>query len=220
MVELNLEEQVHKIEQESGMRSESSQSQSEAEAAKAAAAMSGKVFDANSLPEQMPDLVEINEPYELQNQTPVYFKCQRGDYSNFFVRIEKPCVIKVATWPLDDKSDPDLYIDIDSEQVDCNSWLFKSNQIGPDSVIIYPENEKFRCGVWRIAIHAFNNGEEQKLGIKLSIKEAKEITQLTKEMAPLQATVVDSLFFKYTIQDTSDLENMLLLLRVSNRKDL
>ena len=62
--------------------------------------------------------------------------------------------------------------------------------------------------------------EEQKLGIKLIIKEAKEITVLTKEIAPFQATVIDSIFFKYTIQDTSDLENMLLLLRISNRKDL
>ena len=39
-------------------------------------------------------------------------------------------------------------------------------------------------------------------------------------MPPIQTTVTDSLYFKYTIEDTSDLENMLLLLNVSNRKDL
>ena len=39
-------------------------------------------------------------------------------------------------------------------------------------------------------------------------------------MPPFETTVTDSLYFKYTIEDTSDLENMLLLLNVSNRKDL
>ena len=39
-------------------------------------------------------------------------------------------------------------------------------------------------------------------------------------MPPLHATVTDSLFFKYTIEDTTDLEHMLLLLRISKRKDL
>lgn len=52
------------------------------------------------------------------------------------------------------------------------------------------------------------------------MKEAKPIKTLTKDMAPFEATVTDSLFFKYTIEDTSDLENMLLLLNVSKRKDL
>jgi hypothetical protein len=71
-----------------------------------------------------------------------------------------------------------------------------------------------------VAIHAFNNGDEQRLGIKLNIKEAKEITELSNKSEPIPATVNDSVFFKYTIQDVSDLENMLLLLNVSKKKDL
>ena len=39
-------------------------------------------------------------------------------------------------------------------------------------------------------------------------------------MPPLQATVTDSLFFKYTIENTADLENMLLLLNISKKEDL
>ena len=39
-------------------------------------------------------------------------------------------------------------------------------------------------------------------------------------MPPLEATVTDSLFFKYTIENKADLENMLLLLNVSKRNDL
>ena len=168
----------------------------------------------------MPELLEITEPHQLHHMQPVYFKCNRGDFCHFFFPVENPCVIKINTWPLDDVSDPDLYVQIDDENVDANNWLFKSNNIGADQVVVFPENDKFRCGIWRVAIHAFNNGEEQKLGIKLSIKEAKVITQLKKEMPPLNATVVDSLYFKYLIEDNSDLENMLLLLRVSKRKDL
>mmetsp|Transcript_36906 Transcript_36906/g.48500 ORF Transcript_36906/g.48500 Transcript_36906/m.48500 type:complete len:224 (+) Transcript_36906:560-1231(+) len=39
-------------------------------------------------------------------------------------------------------------------------------------------------------------------------------------MGPFQATVADSIFFKYTIEDKSDLENLLLLLNISKKKDL
>ena len=41
--------------------------------------------------------------------------------------------------------------------------------------MVYPDDQKFRLGVWRVVIHAFNNGEEQKLGVKIGIKEAKAI---------------------------------------------
>lgn len=49
---------------------------------------------------------------------------------------------------------------------------------------------------------------------------AKPITVLTKEMEPITATVTDSVYFKYTIEDTSDLEQMQLLLNISKRKDV
>ena len=39
-------------------------------------------------------------------------------------------------------------------------------------------------------------------------------------MGPLEVTVNDSLFFKYTIDEKTDLEDKLLLLNVSNREDL
>jgi len=45
MVELNLEEQVQRIERETGIKSESTQSASDAEAARAAMTRGGKVFD-------------------------------------------------------------------------------------------------------------------------------------------------------------------------------
>ena len=55
----------------------------------------------------------------------------------------------------------------------------------------------------------------------MAIKEAKEITRLSNaDTGPVTATVTDSLFFRYDIEDTSDLENLLLLLNISNRKHL
>ena len=169
----------------------------------------------------MPELVSIGqEPMILEHAKPIYFQCRRGDYCPFQFNVTAPCVINLRTWPLDDHSDPDLYVGIDSDQVDENTYLFKSNMIGADQVTVYPDDPKFRIGLWKVVIHAFNNGDEQKLGIKLSIKEAKPITKLHKEMAPIEATVSDSVYFQYTIEDTSDLEQMLLMLNISKRKDL
>ena len=62
---------------------------------------------------------------------------------------------------------------IDTDNVDETTHLFKSNMIGASQITVYPEDPKFKSGLWRVVVHAFNNGEEQKLGIKLSIKEAK-----------------------------------------------
>ena len=49
------------------MKSESSQSAQEKEAAKAAGIKSGIVFDSSCLASQMPELIEVLEPLELQN---------------------------------------------------------------------------------------------------------------------------------------------------------
>ena len=182
------------------MRSESLQSPEEQQAVLNTMAASGAVYDHKTVGIPMPNLITIDEPVELQSGQPVYFQCRRGDYCPFFFRIEKPCVIKLNTWPLDEQSDPDLYVGIDSDRVDENVHMFKSNQIGADRILVYPDDPKFRCGVWRVSIHAFNNGEEQKLGVKLTIKEAKPITCLPKNMLePIRATVADSAFFKYEI---------------------
>ena len=215
MVELSLNEMVQKIEDATGMKSESCHPDSDGMVSNTTAGQNAK----NPIPEQMPDLIEVKEPLELPNMQPVYFQCQKGDYCHFFFNVDKDCVIKINTWPLDENSDPDLYVGIDQDDVDCNKYVFKSNQIGADQIVVYPEDKNFRHGVWRVAIHAFSNGEHQKLGILLTFKEAKPIASLNL-LAPLTATVSDSLFFKYQIQDTTDLENLLLLLNISNRKHL
>ena len=108
----------------------------------------------------MPELIAIEEPYELKQAQTVYFQCRRGDHCPFFFRIDKPCVIKIHTWPLDHKSDPDLYVGINSDIIDENTHLFKSKLIGANEIIVYPDDPKFECGLWRVVVHSTNNDEE------------------------------------------------------------
>ena len=68
MVELNLDEMVKKIEGDTGMKSESCQPDSDGIASTTSAAREGKVFDKNTVVGQMPDLIEVTEPLELQSQ--------------------------------------------------------------------------------------------------------------------------------------------------------
>lgn len=80
----------------------------------------------------------------LEHAKPIYFKSRRGDYCTFEFRVSEPCVITIRTWPLDEKSDPDLYVGIDTDKVDENVNLFKSNMIGADQITVYPDDPKFR----------------------------------------------------------------------------
>ena len=64
-------------------------------------------------------------------------------------------MIKITTWPLDQISEPDLYVTVNQELVDSNNYHWKSNKIGTDEIVIYPDNPKFKYGVYRIAIEAF-----------------------------------------------------------------
>ena len=89
-------------------------------------------------------MIEINGTYELENEKPVLFKCERGGYRHFSFRVDEPCIVKIDTWPLDDLSDPDLYVGIDSEQgVDRETHTFKSEQIGAAHLLVHPENPDF-----------------------------------------------------------------------------
>ena len=54
----------------------------------------------------------------------------------------------------------------------------------------------------------------------MEVKEARPLTSLSNDGEPTTATVHDSVFFKYVIQDASDVERLFLLLNVSNRKRL
>ena len=61
----------------------------------------------------MPDCIEIKQSYELKNNEPVYFKAIGGSHTFFHFVIDSPHILKIKTWPLDQKSEPDLYVTVD-----------------------------------------------------------------------------------------------------------
>lgn len=114
-----------------------------------------------------------------------------------------------------------MYVGIDQELVDRANFEFKSDKIGAGQILVYPEHPKFRCGLWRIAVDcSAGDSLDQKVGLRVELKEAKNITVLKPLLQPVDATVTDSAFFKYTIEDVSDLDNLHLLLNVSKKRDL
>ena len=91
----------------------------------------------------MPPLIEIKEPYALENNVPVYFKAETGTFTHFHFEINSPHIIKIQTWPLDRNSEPDLYVTVNQEEVNSSNYHWKSNKIGADEIVIDPDNPKF-----------------------------------------------------------------------------
>ena len=129
-------------------------------------------------------------------------------------------VVKVRVWALRDNSYPDLYMNVNRDECTPATSDWKSNQIGDNELTIYPDNKKYKKGIYRCAIEAFKGSEEHHIGIAVYLREAKPIIQLKHSDPPLHTDVKDCMFFMYSIEDTSDLERLLLLLNVTNRKNL
>ena len=67
--------------------------------------------------ESFPELTDVSNPVELETNKPVYFKSAKDTFTKFYFIVSDPQVVKVDVWPLDAKSDPDLYIRIDNDIV-------------------------------------------------------------------------------------------------------
>ena len=87
---------------------------------------------------------------------------------------------------------------MNQETVDTSNYHWKSNKIGADEIVIYPDNPKFKHGVYRVAIEAFQGEQWHSIGVKVSAKEAKLVNTLVHG-EPLNVQVKDSVFFKYVI---------------------
>lgn len=59
--------------------------------------------------------------------------------------------VRIDTWPLDDESDPDLYVAID-KQASPKVNTFKSNLIGANRITVLPKDAKFKTGTWSVAV--------------------------------------------------------------------
>ena len=147
----------------------------------------------------MPPVIEVNGPMELQNQKPIYFIAKGSSYTHFYFQIDQPAVIKIKTWPLDQDSEPDLYVTVNQENVSSESYHWKSNKIGADEIVLYPDDPKFKLGLFRVAVEAFRGDHDHRIGVQVLVREAKEVILLEKDADPTTVTVHDSVFFKYVI---------------------
>ena len=103
--------------------------------------------------------------------------------AKFYFTLTEPMMVDVQTWPLNEESDPDLYIagpgKFDSEkesaekvgQMNC-TW--KSDNIGADHVRILPNDPRLLAGTYWICIKPFCDGVNS-LAISLKLTEAKTI---------------------------------------------
>ena len=160
----------------------------------------------------------IGAPFELPNDHTVIFKSHPRIISRFCVQVTEPCVVRIKTWRESGESYPKMFVAIDNMRVSAKRNLFKSIKNRENSVLVYPEDPKFKTGVWHIAIEPHKDTAEQIFGVKVTLEEARPVTIL--DASVYSATVRDSLFFKYGIKDKSDFENALLLLNLSKKEHL
>ena len=102
-----------------------------------------------------PPLTDVSTPLELKHGDVVYFKAEKDSHTKFYFDVNEPLVIKIDVWPLNAKSDPDLYIKIDDENVNEKNSDFKRNNYGNNLIIIPPDHLKFKIGRYWALVHAF-----------------------------------------------------------------
>lgn len=97
-------------------------------------------------------------------------------------RIVEPCIVNIRAWPLDNQSDPDLYMGIDTDNIDEDIHLFSSDAVGVKQITVFPDDSNFSCGLWRLVVHSCSKGPLQSVGLELIISEAESIIELVNGM--------------------------------------
>ena len=173
---------------------------------------------------------------QLQNGTPVFFRCGQSVSQTqtdeegqdlmlykFYFDVDEPCLVKVSTWTVRGDSNPCLFVDIDNENVNTKNNSFRSSRNGPNHVTLCPQDPLFQLNVWNVAIKpqkkVISADDDLVFGIKVSMTEAKPV-KLLRPGVEMQATVQDSLFFKYMIQPGADFNSLLLKLNLSTKQGL
>ena len=81
-----------------------------------------------------------------------------------------------------------------------------------------PGEKKYAEGTYRCTVETLD-GEAEELAIAVYIREAKPVVEL-KQGEPVDVSISDSAFFKYTIQEEVCLDQLLHLLNISQKKNL
>jgi len=152
---------------------------------------------------QDPETKEF-EPFELQDRKVYHFECLYEQYARFFFEIKEPAIVQIDTWPLNDQSDPDLYVAYDDPKVSKENFTHKSNMIGSDRVILYPDTASYTLGTMWIGIEGFRQ-TTNKLAVQIRFKDYRKVHELIHGVSKT-CTVQDVAFFKYQINSKADFE--------------
>ena len=71
----------------------------------------------------------MNEPLELQEDTPVYFRNpsgEAGQLTRFYIAVDEPCIVKISTWKHSGNIIPSLFVGIENTEVSQTDCTFKS----------------------------------------------------------------------------------------------
>jgi hypothetical protein len=171
---------------------------------------------------------------ELRDREEVYFEGMKDDIIRFYFRLDKPMMFDVHAWPTAAKSGPDLYIGYpqilpkatDEECSDAVSQLrntWKSQDNGPNHVMVNGDDPKMIPGVYWVTVIPFCRDTVNKMAIKLKLTEPKVISPLLNGI-PQTVTLKDSLFFKYEIIGDGEEKNLFddvyTLLQVSKKQGI
>lgn len=84
-----------------------------------------------------PIVVDLDEePIELQNDVPLIFKMPSAaadgvqGLARFNFDVEEPYVVKISTWWHSGSSQPNLFVNIENENVGPKSFIFRSIREG------------------------------------------------------------------------------------------
>ena len=92
--------------------------------------------------------------------------------------------------------------------------------------MIFPDDPGFETGTYQVLLVNRDEDEDefthQPLAVCFTLTKVPRVVDLTDMNAPIQATCSSDnpCFFKYSIKDGSDLEELLILLNLSERKRL
>ena len=81
-----------------------------------------------------------------------HFECTSFHLAKFFIKITEPTIILIETWPLDEMSDPDLYVAIDNSEVAKNNYDWCSRKVGAEKLLLDPATHDVVPGTYWIAV--------------------------------------------------------------------
>ena len=77
------------------------------------------------------------------------FQAKFGSLTPFYFEVKEPCIIRVETWPLDDESEPELYMSVDKSKVTNTVYTWKSQyggsmHIDSQEIEVFPGEPEFK----------------------------------------------------------------------------